>query len=289
VEHHRILANGTAHHYVTAGEGPPLVLLHGFPQTWAEWRPVIERLSGRFRIIAPDLRGLGGVPGPVDGYDKHTLATDIRAIVAAECGDQPVALCGHDLGGYVAFAYALQYRAGVTSLVIVDAPPPGTTYMDQLRSHPRTWHIAFHANVDVPHMLITGREREYISQFVASRIYNAGAITPADIDLYAAAYRAPGALRAALEMYRSLALDRELNLAALQTGGKLEMPVVFAINSSKTDGVPLESVIDEIATSGHVVVVDKSGHWIPEEQPDKMAEIITEASRRGYHAGSRIA
>jgi pimeloyl-ACP methyl ester carboxylesterase len=114
----------------------------------------------------------------------------VKAIVEAECGEQPIILCGHDIGAYVAFAYALNNRASVDALVMVDAPPPGTSYMDQLMVNPRTWHIPFHANADVAHMLISGREREYISYFIFSRIYNAGAITPKEITLYAAAYSA---------------------------------------------------------------------------------------------------
>jgi pimeloyl-ACP methyl ester carboxylesterase len=270
-----------AHHYVTAGEGRPLVLIHGFPQNWRQWGPVINRLESEFRLIVPDLRGLGGIPGPADGYDKHSLAADVKAIVEAECGEQPIILCGHDIGAYVAFAYALNNRASVDALVMVDAPPPGTSYMDQLMTNPRTWHIAFHANADVAHMLISGREREYISYFIFSRIYNAGAITPEDITLYAAAYSAPGALRAALEMYRSIPWDRELNLAAIKKQGKLQMPVVVVGCSLTATETSLNSMVAEISTNGRVAIVDSSGHWIPEEQPDRLAGIILETTKEG--------
>lgn len=275
IEHHRITANGLNHHYVTAGSGRPLVLLHGFPQTWLQWRPLIELLSEQYRVIAPDLRGLSGSPGPASGYDKHSLADDVHAILEAEGVEGPITLCGHDMGAYVAFAYALDYRDGVESLVMVDAPPPGTTYMDQLMTNPRTWHIAFHSNADVAYMLINGREREYIDYFIKSRIYDQSAVTAEEIDAYAAAYSAPGALRAALEMYRALVDDRELNQTALRDGGKLTMPVVVVGSGVTAAGAALEAMVKEIATDGRVEIVEKAGHWIPEEKPRVLADIIT--------------
>lgn len=280
VEHRRIVVDGVVHHYVTAGAGRPLVLIHGFPQTWWQWREVMARLTDGFQLIVPDLRGLGGTPGPATGYDKHTLAADVRAIVEAECGDQPVLLCGHDMGAYVAFAYALDNRDSVGGVVLVDAPPPGTSFMDRLVTFPRVWHVAFHANVDVAHMLISGRERAYVRQFVMTRIYDVSAISEEDIDRYAAAYAAPGALRSGLELYRALPVDRELNLAALAEGGKLAMPVIAVASGMTAAPRDLDEMVDEIALNGEVVIVDRSGHWIPEEQPDRMAKVILDLAAR---------
>ncbi|GMK47442.1 hydrolase [Paenibacillus glycanilyticus] len=279
IQHHRIMGNGAVHHYITAGEGIPLLLLHGFPQTSAMWKPIIERLAGQFRIIAPDLRGLGGVPGPSGGYDKHTLAADVKAIVDAEFGEQPIMLCGHDMGAYVAYAYALNYRTSIKGLVTVDAPLPGTAFGDGIMTNPRTWHIAFHSNADIAHMLISGREREYINYFIMSRIYNAGVVAPEEVDTYAAAYSAPGALRASLEMYRALAQDRELNIAAIQKGGKLAMPYVAVGCSMTAVREVLMGMVEEVSINGSIEIVDQSGHWIPEEQPDKLAEIIMNLSK----------
>src|ERR1700757_1449198 len=102
VQHHRLVADNVALHYVTAGHGPPLVLIHGFPQTWHQWRRLMERLADRFTIIAADLRGLGASPGPPAGYDKQTLAGDIHAIVAHMFGDARALVVGHDMGSFVA-------------------------------------------------------------------------------------------------------------------------------------------------------------------------------------------
>ena len=278
LQHHRLAANRTLHHYVTAGSGRPLVLLHGFPQTWYQWRSLIERLSAEFLVIAPDLRGLGGVPGPSEGYDKHSQASDVRAIVEAVAPGQSAVVCGHDMGAYVAFAYALDNREKVDALLTVDAPLPGTTLGDELQVNPHVWHSRFHANSDLAQMLITGHEREYISYFIKTKIYDHGAISEEDIDLYTAAYKAPGALRAALEGYRALRQDSALNRAALAEGGKLTMPFV-AVGSAATSTLSeLEAMVAEMSTNGRAEIVENSGHWIPEEKPDELAAIIRSAA-----------
>jgi pimeloyl-ACP methyl ester carboxylesterase len=256
-----------------------MVLLHGFPQTWHEWRPLIDRLSDRFTIIAPDLRGIGSRPGPPAGYDKHSLAADVRAIVANECGDTPVIVCGHDIGAFVAFAYALDNRATTAALALVDGPPPGTGAMDRVTANPRIWHIGFHSQVDVALMLVTGRERGYIRQFINNTIVRADAIGPQDIDIYADAYAAPGAFRAAFEMYRALPQDRALNLAALARDGKLNMPVLTVGSAATAAGAELGDILPEIATDGCAITL-RCGHWIPEEEPDALSDALAQLAQR---------
>ncbi|SNT65025.1 Pimeloyl-ACP methyl ester carboxylesterase [Asanoa hainanensis] len=280
IQHRRLAANDAVHHYAVVGTGPPLILLHGFPQTWRAWSRVAELLAGEFRIVMPDLRGLGGSPGPAGGYDKHSLAGDVRAIARAEFGTAaPATVCGHDLGGYVGFAYALSHRDATAALLLVEAAPPGTSQLDHQMTNPRSWQIAFHANADVAHLLIGGRERAYIDFVIRSRIFDAGAIDAAEVDRYAEAYSAPGALRAALEMYRSLALDRQLNLAALAEDGRLTMPVTAVGAAPAATEAGLREMVAEIATDGRAEVVPETGYWIAEEQPAALAEIIRNAAR----------
>ena len=272
--HTTVTREGVTLRYLTGGTGPTLVLLHGFPQTWTIWQAVIEKIGHDFRVIAPLLRGLGGTPGPVDGYDTQTLAADVSAIVEAEGEQQPVMICGHDIGSHIAFAFALRFRSSVRSLVMVGPPPPGTRAMDALMVNPRTWHLNFHINVDIAHLLITGRERAYIDYFIRSRIYDNDAVSSDDVDQYAQLYAAPGALRSALEMYRALPLDRESNIAALANHGKLAMPVVTVGSDMTSSSETLASVLEEIAENGTAVLVERSGHWIPQERPDVLASIL---------------
>lgn len=271
--HHIIQGPSGRLHYVTVGEGSPLVLVHGFPQTWHQWRSVIARLKGEYTIVAPDLRGIGATPGPASGYDKQSMAEDLRVVIDAVCGQRPVTLVGHDMGSYVAFAYALRYPELVSALMIIDAPVPGTALYDQLIAHPRAWHVRFHQARDVAEMLITGRERAYIAQFITARIYDCAAISEEDIEIYAAAYSAPGALRAAMEMYRALPEDADFNRAAL-AAAKLAMPTVFVGGSASLSGELLGESVGGIATNGRAVVVQGAGHWVPEEQPDALVGLI---------------
>jgi pimeloyl-ACP methyl ester carboxylesterase len=279
IAHHRLAVPDATLHYTVSGEGPPLVLIHGFPQTWHQWRPVMERLAGRFRIIAPDLRGIGATPGPATGYDKLTMAGDIRAIMDKEVGDAPATIVGHDMGAFVAFAHGLLHPERTRALVLVDAPMSGTTLFDQLRTHPRAWHIAFHGARDIAEMLVAGRERAYIAQFVAARIYDSSAVTAEDIDVYAAAYSAPGALRAGFEMYRAFDVDVAQHRELLARG-KLRMPVAMVGGEASLSGTLLADSMAEFAEDGRAYSVERAAHWIPEEQPDRMAKIITETAAR---------
>lgn len=279
LRHHTLKTDAVALHYVTTGEGPPLVLIHGFPQTWRQWRSIMAPLSERFTIIAPDLRGIGATPGPASGYDKQTMAEDIRAITHIVCGELPVTLVGHDMGSYVAFAYALRFPALVGALMIVDAPIPGTALFERLSQDPRAWHVAFHQARDVAEMLVSGRERAYIAQFIAARIFDGGGISEFDIDAYAQAYAAPGAFRAAFEMYRALPADATFNRAALAVA-KLPMPTVFVGGGESLSGPLLEESLAELAVDGRAVRIGSCGHWIPEEKPGPLAELIIELAAR---------
>lgn len=271
LHHHRLIVDGIDLHFVTAGSGPPLVLIHGFPQTWYQWRHVIDRLADRFTVIAPDLRGLGATPGPAAPFDKQSLAGDVHAVVRHVCGEVPALVVGHDMGSFVAFAYALRFAAAVSGLMLVDAPPPGTAIFDAGKARP--WHLAFHNARDVAEMLVAGKERAYLAQFIASRIYDASAISEADLDVYAATYSAPGAMRAAFEMYRALEQDAEFNRAAI-VQRKLAMPVAMVGAAGRLSAEMLAAVNTEITENGRVFMIERCGHWISEEQPDALCDAI---------------
>jgi len=190
-------------HYVTAGEGArTIVLLHGFPQTWWEWRRVVPVLvAAGYRVVAPDYRGAGHSWRPLGGYDKRTIASDIHRLLREHLGVRdPVVLVGHDIGLMVAYAYAQAYRDAVSHLVVVDAPLPGTDAFDGLRTDPRVWHFAFQGAAgarDLAELLVAGRERAYLQAFFNARTLDPSAIDAADLDVYLAAYSAPGAMRVA--------------------------------------------------------------------------------------------
>jgi len=182
--------SGVLMHYVTAGDGDPVVLLHGWPQTWHEWRRVIPLLATRHRVIAPDLRGLGDSSRPLDGYDSRTLGADVGELMIRHLGIERFHLVGHDWGGPTAFALACQFPDTIRSLTIVDVTVPGIG--PDLSQGGRRWHHAFHMTPDLPERLVEGRERDYLAWFYREFCWQPNAIGQVDIDEYVRTYSQPG-------------------------------------------------------------------------------------------------
>jgi pimeloyl-ACP methyl ester carboxylesterase len=269
-------------HYVEAGRGPrAIVLVHGFPQTWWQWRHLFAPLvAAGFRVIAPDYRGAGDSWRPAGGYDKRTMASDIHRLVQDHLAiREPVVVAGHDIGLMIAFAYAARHPGAVSHLALMDAPLPGTRVFDDLRSDPRVWHFAFHGARDVAEMLVSGREREYIRYFVNARILNTAAISPSDLDVYAAAYAAPGAMRAAFETYRAFDRDADDNRAVL-CGGKLKVPVLAVGGTASTTGAVIEEMAREVADDVTGVRVPGTAHWVAEENPEIVVRHLLDFATR---------
>ena len=272
VEHQTLRLGRVALHVVTAGSGVPVVLLHGWPQTWHEWRKVMPLLAERYRLIVPDLPGLGDSSTPADGYDKKTLAGDLSEM----CERLQVGrfhLVGHDWGGPTAFALACLQPASVRTLTILDVTIPGIG--PDISQGGRRWHHAFHMTPDLPETLVQGREREYLSWFYREFCWQRGVIEEADIDEYVRCYSAPGALRAGFAYYRNIPRDQADNRALLESGFRLPMPVL-ALGGARTEArgramEPLES-LREIASNVRGFEIPECGHFIPEEQPALLAD-----------------
>jgi pimeloyl-ACP methyl ester carboxylesterase len=258
-------------HYVEAGSGEQtIVLLHGFPQTWWEWRFIIPKLvDAGFRVVVPDYRGAGDSWRPVSGYDKRTMASDIYKLLTEHLKiDEPVIMAGHDIGLMVAYAYAQEYRDAVSHLVVIDAPLPGTQAFDKIRSDPRVWHFAFHTVRDLPELLIAGRERQYLQSFFNYRVFNVGAINNDDLEIFTTAYSAPGAIRAGLEVYRAFDQDVIHNREMLQRKGKLSIPVLAIGGEISTSGSIMKDMMHEVANDVTAVRIPNTAHLIVEENPD---------------------
>lgn len=212
--------NGVRLHYVIAGSGPTLILLHGWPQTWFAWRDTIDRLSNRFTLIAPDLRGTGLSERTPAGYDKRTLATDIRDLIAHAAGGR-AHVVAHDMGGKAAYMLAHLYPQSVAKLVLVDCLIPGTENMDALRGG--AWHYGFHMAPEIPEMLTQGRERAYIAAQIRNWSYRKDAVTEEAISEFARHYATPGGMTAGFNLYRALREDAPL---AASFTDKLDMPIL---------------------------------------------------------------
>lgn len=258
------------------------LLLHGAPQTRYEWRKVVRPLvEAGYRLIMPDYRGAGASSKPRDGYDSWTMSADIHALVRDALGvDEPVSLVGHDVGSMLALSYCLRYREDVLSATFMEAPLPGTTYYERRTVQKSGWHFAFNANPDIAVYLTHGRERWYINRFYDELTYQPDAITGQDLDVYARAFEAPGAMRALCETYRELDHNAELNRAAVAKDGKLAMPVLASGGASNPLAENFLPMCEEIAESVTGHLVPDCGHWIPEEQPEYFAKMFCDFDAR---------
>lgn len=255
-----------------------VVLLHGAPQTRYEWRKVMRPLaSAGYRVIMPDYRGAGASDKPRDGYDKWTMAGDIHTLVRETLGvAEPISLVGHDLGSTLALSFALRYRADVVSVTFMEAPLPGTDYYAWRVAQKSAWQFSFHANPDIAVYLTHGRERWYINRFFDELAYQPDAISNADLDVYARAFEAPGAMRALCEVYRELDRDADDNRAALRQHGKLTVPVLASGGDSNPLARHFRSMCEEVADSVTSQLVPDCGHWVAEEQPEYFTNMFCE-------------
>jgi pimeloyl-ACP methyl ester carboxylesterase len=275
--HHHARLSNLSMHYVSAGTGFPVVLLHGWPQTWFEWRHVMTRLAPRYQVIAPDLRGLGDSSRPLDGYDSQTLAQDVHELLNDRLGISAYHLVGHDWGGPTAFALAAAQCSAVKTFTILDVAVPGLG--PDFSQGGKRWHHAFHMTPDLPEALVSGRERQYLSWFYREYAWRQDAIGAEDIDEYLRTYTQPGALRAGFSFYRNIPRNAERNRALQASGFRLPMPVL-ALGGARTEargrGREVEESIRSIANDVTGGTIADSGHFIPEEQPDALVARLLE-------------
>jgi pimeloyl-ACP methyl ester carboxylesterase len=271
VEHRYALVDGLKLHYAIAGKGEPVLLIHGFPQTWHTWRDVVAALADSFTVIAPDYRGAGDSDRPQGGYDKHTMMEDLRGLVR-QLGFSRVRVVGHDIGAMIAYRYAAVHPDEVRQLVLMDAPVPGTPALDQVRAMPRSWHINFHNARDIAETLVCGREAQYLTYFFKSRFTTPDAVSPQDLAVYIAAYSAPGALRAGFEVYR--AWDQDARDNAPYLARPLQMPVLVLGGAMSASGPLLEAMTRDIARDGRFALVPHSGHWLCEQNPAQVQRLL---------------
>jgi len=263
--------NGVRLHYLAAGAGEPIVLLHGFAQTSHMWRPLMDELAKSRTVIAPDLRGAGDSSKPSAGYDKKTMAEDVHAL-AESLGLRHVTLVGHDIGLMVAYAYAAAHPDEVDRLALLDAFLPGVGDWKSVWLLRDLWHFHFYG--ETPLHLVEGRERIYLehfwNDFAADR---ARSVPEADRVLYAKALAQPGAVKAGMEWFRAFEQDAE-DFAALAKR-KLPMPVLV-LTGEKASGEFLIRQAKLAAENVDGVVVPGAGHWLMEEAPREVIPRLVE-------------
>ena len=257
--------NGIRLHYLIAGQGDPVLLLHGYAQTSHMWRPLIAELAKTRTVIAPDLRGFGGSAKPEGRYDKKSLAQDIHAI-ALSLGYRRVAVVGHDIGLMVAYSYAAQYPDEVERIALMDAFLPGVGDWTQVWLLRDLWHFHFYGKT--PLALVEGRERIYFEHFWNDFAADPShSVSEADRQFYAAAYAQPGAMRAGFEVFRAFEQDAKDFAGFAKT--KLKMPMLV-LTGEKASGEFLIAQGRLVADNVEGVVVKGSGHWLMDEARDQV-------------------
>ncbi len=261
--------DGIKLHYLTAGRGPTVILLHGYTQTSRMWRPLIPKLAEKFTVIAPDLPGIGDSGVPKDGLDMKTAAIRIHAL-AKSLGITKSRVVGHDIGLMVAYAYAALFPTEVEKLIVMDAFLPGVAGWELAYNNPNMWHFRF--NGPTPEALVKGRENIYFAYFWNDLAADkAHSLSVADREAYAAAYSRPGRMHAGWAYFAAWP-DTAKDFAQLaQT--KLTMPVL-SIAGEKASAAILGPQMKLVATNVTVIELKDTGHWLMEERPKETMDAL---------------
>ncbi|WP_405790293.1 alpha/beta hydrolase [Streptomyces sp. NBC_00029] len=270
---HHAEVNGTRLHYVEGGSGAPLVLLGGWPQTWWQWNKMLPALARRYRVIAVDLRGMGGSAKPDTGYDKKTMAADVHALLV-HLGLERAHVVGHDIGAMIAYAFAANHPEATDRIALLDVSHPDGAWAQMpllpRPGLPHLWWFAFNQVQGLPEQLLAGRYH-----FLLDWLFGAASADPASIDarsraVYARAYDSPDAIRAGNAWYRSFAQD----IADLAGYAPVTVPLL-ALGGEYSNYEQLREAVPPLGTDTRVVRVDGSGHYLPEERPEVVTAELT--------------
>jgi pimeloyl-ACP methyl ester carboxylesterase len=269
VESHFAQVEGIKLHYLTAGHGPAVILLHGYAETSRMWRPLIPKLTEKFTVIAPDLPGIGDSDIPKDGLDMKTAAIRIHGL-AKSLGVSKARVVGHDIGLMVAYAYAALFPTEVEKLVVMDAFLPGVPGWELAYNSPDFWHFRFHG--PTPEALVQGRENIYFAYFWNDLAADKTRSLPvADREAYVAAYSRPGRMRAGWAYFAAWPETAKGFAQLAQT--KLTMPVL-SIAGEKASAAILGPQMKRVATNVTVIELKGTGHWLMEERPRETMDAL---------------
>lgn len=267
--------NGLRLHAVTGGDGPALLLIGGWPQTWYAWREVMPALARRHTVVAVDSRGAGLSDKPDDGYDAGTLAADLAALMAA-LGHDRFDVVGHDIGTWTAYALAADHPERVSRLAIIEAAIPGLTpsppFFGPAAANLKLWQFGFNRLTDLNEELVRGRERLFFGWQFATKAATPTAIPAYAVDVYVDAITAdPRALRASFAYYR--ALDETIAQNEQRSKTRLTLPVL-AVGGALWSGENAAQTMRLAADDVTGIVLDDCGHYPAEEEPARFVEIL---------------
>ena len=261
--------NGIKLHYVRGGEGPAIVLIHGFPEDWFEYRPIMPQLAKRFTVIAIDLRGIGGSTATAGGYDAANMAEDVRQLLSA-LKLENVFIVGHDIGGHVAYAFARRYPQITRGAMVLDTPIPGIKGWYEIQGHPAMWHMHFMQVPGLAEKLVDGRQADYLGYF-----FTFGKFSPSEVTHYLQAYGNDSQLHAAFEIYRAFPENARFNRTH---SGTINVPLFLGAGEGSPFAPLLPKIAEGLRENGwtHVEtgLIPGSVHYLIEDQPDAVTNLI---------------
>ena len=261
--------NGVTLHYVRGGNGPAVILIHGFPQDWFEYRAIMARLAKQFTVVAVDLRGIGGSTATTGGYDAANMAEDVHQLITT-FKMKHVFIVGHDIGGHVAYAFVRRYPQVTRGAMILDTPIPGIEGWSEIQGHPAMWHVRFMQVPGLPEKLVAGRQADCLGYF-----FSFGKFTPGEVAHYVKAYSTPAQLHAAFEMYRAFPPNERFNQEQREPN---DVPLFVGAG----DGSPFARLLPKIAEGLHATgcthvetgLIPGSVHYLVADQPERVADLI---------------
>ncbi|WKK26116.1 alpha/beta hydrolase [Streptomyces olivoreticuli] len=266
--------NGVGLHYVTGGEGTPLVLLPGWPETWWEYRKVMPALAERHQVIAVDIRGMGGSEKPRSGFTKKNMARDVHEL-ARHLGHERINIAGHGIGAMVAFAHAANHPAATAKVAILNTTHIDDSYYDFPMvprpgdQGPHRWWLAFQQVQDLPEQLLAdGRYRHLVDYMFNLSLLNPDAITPRDRDIYARAYSAPDAIRASQGWFQAYRED----IADFNAYPKVTTPMLGLAYGAFYDY--MRRALPTQGTDVEVKEIKNTRNYLVEEQPEAVTEAL---------------
>jgi pimeloyl-ACP methyl ester carboxylesterase len=264
-----VTVSGVKMYYVRGGDGPAVILIHGFPQDWYEFHAIMPDLAKRFTVVAVDLPGIGLSAGTQNGYAAADIAKDLRGLIQ-ELGLKRPYFVGHDIGGMVAHAFTRLFPEEARGVMILDVPLPGIQGWDQVEGAPSVWHIRFMQVPGLAEKLVTGRSADFLDYF-----FQFAHFTTREKEHYVSAYSSAAQLHAAFEMYRAFPANARFN--ASETGD-ISIQLFFGAgeNSPFAKMVPVFARGLGVNGCRHVNtgLIPGAAHYIVEDEPAEVAELI---------------
>lgn len=280
LRHHHVEAEGISIHVVEGGarDAPAVFFLHGWPENWSEFAPMMVRLGERAHVVAIDLPGIGESKTPPQANDKRSIARYVKMVIDT-LGLTEVTLVGHDAGGMIVYAFLHAYPTALRKAIIMDTVIPGVAPWDEVIRNPYIWHFAFHSIPDLPETLVHGKEAAYFAFFYDAIAAKPGAVPEARRAAYVEAYRTLSALHTGFEWYRASPQDAKDNMAV--KGETVAIPVLYVRGDH--EGGEVEEYLEGLRenglanVSGHII--EACGHFSIDEQPEKVTKLIEDFIR----------